>query len=111
MRDIEDRKKIEEELRQYTFRLEELARRRAQTIVELEQKKAHMEKLAALGEMAASIAHEINNPLAGVKNAVRLVQDDNQLHVSSQELLQLVDKEIIRIGNLLQQMHQLCRPP
>lgn len=111
MRDIEDRKRIEEELRQYTVRLEELARRRAQTIVDLEQKKAHMEKLAALGEMAASIAHEINNPLAGVKNAVRLVQDDNQLHSSSQELLQLVDKEIVRIGKLLQQMHQLCRPP
>lgn len=110
MRDIEDRKQMEQALREHSIQLEELANRRAVTIIELEKKKLHTQKLAAMGEMAASIAHEINNPLAGVKNAIKLVGDEKRLGSQSRELLLCIDKEIDRIAKLVQQFHQLCRP-
>jgi PAS domain S-box-containing protein len=110
MRDIADRKQMEQALREHSLHLEELASRRALTIVELEKKKIHTQKLAAMGEMAASIAHEINNPLAGVKNAIKLVGEESTLGSPSRELLVCVNKEIDRIAKLVQQFHQLCRP-
>lgn len=110
IRDIEDRKRMEDALRHHSIQLEELANRRAQTILDLEQKKSHMQKLAALGEMAASIAHEVNNPIAGMKNAIRLVLDTPNISNSSHELLTCVDREIDRIASLMRQINRLCRP-
>ena len=110
MRDIADRKRMEQALREHSLQLEDLANRRALTIVELEKKKLHHQKLAAMGQMAASIAHEINNPLAGVKNAIKLVGQEPTLGDSARDLLGCVNKEIDRIAKLVQQFHQLCRP-
>jgi len=110
MRDISDRKQMEEELRANSSRLEELASQRAIKIIQLEQRRLHTQKLASLGEVAASIAHEINNPLAGIKNAIWLVRQDSQTTEPSRELLKCVDDELNRIAKLLQQINQLCRP-
>lgn len=110
MRDIGDRKRMEDRLRVHSQELEALAELRSRRIVELEQRRSRIEKLAALGEMAAQVAHEINNPIAGIKNAIRLVADEGNLPAASSSLLELVDREIGRIAGLLQQLNQLCRP-
>lgn len=43
---------------------------------ELERQLLHSERLASVGRLAAGIAHEINNPLAGMTNYLRLLEDD-----------------------------------
>lgn len=110
MRDICDRKALEEEKTKYNIHLEELAQARASQIVELRNKQIQNEKLAALGVIAAKVAHEINNPMAGIKNAIRLIQDENQLSVDALEMFRLVDNEIERIIRILRQLYQLYRP-
>jgi signal transduction histidine kinase len=109
-RDIGDRKAVENELKGYTNYVEELAAIRAQKIVDLEKHRMSLEKLASLGTMAAAIAHEINNPIAGIKNAIRLITDTQSVSEGNASLLCSVDREIDRIAALLSQMHQLCRP-
>jgi len=53
------------------------------------------------------VAHEINNPLAGLRNAFELIKANLDPGHPHFELLELIDREIERVGTIVHQMHQL----
>jgi PAS domain S-box-containing protein len=61
------------------------------------------EKLAATGRLAASIAHEINNPLEAVTNALYLALQDPALPPDTRELLETADDELARVSQITTQ--------
>ncbi|MFC6645620.1 ATP-binding protein [Granulicella cerasi] len=61
------------------------------------------EKLAATGRLAATIAHEINNPLEAVTNLVYLCKTDPTIPTSVQRLLETADNELARVSQIAQQ--------
>jgi PAS domain S-box-containing protein len=61
------------------------------------------EKLSAAGRLAASIAHEINNPLMSVTNALYLAMQDPALPSSAMEHLKLADQELKRVSHIATQ--------
>jgi len=65
-----------------------------------EQALRRSEQLAAAGRLAASIAHEINNPLEAVTNLLFLAKSDQGLSTSSKELLEIADKELQRLSHI-----------
>ena len=79
-------------------RLRELERRR------LEQVLFDSEKLAATGRLAASIAHEINNPLEAVQNALYLLQKSMTSAAADRQYLEIASRETQRMSRILRQM-------
>jgi PAS domain S-box-containing protein len=79
-------------------RLRELERRR------LEQVLFDSEKLAATGRLAASIAHEINNPLEAVQNALYLLDKQFGDDPSKRQYLDIAARETQRMSRILRQM-------
>jgi PAS domain S-box-containing protein len=65
-----------------------------------EQALRRSEQLAAAGRLAASIAHEINNPLEAVTNLLFLAKNDVSLSSTSKDLLEIADKELQRLSHI-----------
>ena len=65
-----------------------------------EQALRRSEQLAAAGRLAASIAHEINNPLEAVTNLLFLAKNDVALSQTSRDLLEIADKELQRLSQI-----------
>ncbi len=108
--DISERKRMEEQIRRHAEELEQLVEERTKRIRLLEQQRAESEKLAATGRMSARIAHEINNPLAGIKNSFLLVKDGIPTTHRYYDYVRRIETEIERIARIVRQMFDLYRP-
>ena len=85
-------------------RLRELERRRLQQVL------FETEKLAATGRLAASIAHEINNPLEAVQNALYLLGGAVKSDAAEYKYLEIARNETQRMSRILRQMLGFYRP-
>jgi len=69
------------------------------------------ERLAAMGQLSASLAHEIRNPLASLKGSMPILTEGIPSEDSRQEFVQIVEKEIQRLEGLTGQFLNYAKPP
>jgi PAS domain S-box-containing protein len=68
--DITERKNLQNKLAQYSQRLEEIVQKRTDQLKKTQADLLKSERLAAIGELAGMIGHDLRNPLTGIKNSV-----------------------------------------
>lgn len=99
---------LEEAKRHYALSLEAEVRSATRALLEQQAELARSERLAAVGELAAGIAHELRNPLAGIQiscsNLRNEVQDADQV-----TRLSLVIDELKRMARLLNELLNLSK--
>ncbi len=113
--DITERKRAEEKLKEYAERLEEMVGERTKELREAQEQLVRREKLAMLGQLAGSVAHELRNPLGAISNAtfyIKMVLPDveetikehldiivEEVHESDRIISDLLDFSRTRIPN------------
>ena len=85
-------------------RLRELEQRR------VERQLFESQKQAAVGRLAATVAHEINNPLEAIKNALHLVVSDLAADDPNHRFLEIASQETDRVSRIIRQMLGFYQP-
>jgi two-component system NtrC family sensor kinase len=81
------------EITQWTRTLEQRVERKSRELEQAHHSLLHSEKLASVGKLAATVAHEINNPLFGILTNARLARKNvDQAELSAESKLKLVGK-------------------
>jgi two-component system sensor histidine kinase PilS (NtrC family) len=75
----------------------------------LEAKVRAADRLAAIGELSASIAHEIRNPLAAISGSVEVLKKELEVSQENAQLMALIVKESDRLSRILSEFLQYAR--
>ncbi|MFQ5717693.1 MAG: PAS domain S-box protein, partial [Nitrospinales bacterium] len=91
-RDITERKRAEERLKKSREQL------------------VHAEKLSAIGKLAASMAHEFNNPIYGIRNVLEQIEERIPMNDAYKEMAGLAVRECNRVAELIWKLQDFDRP-
>ncbi len=75
----------------------------------LQERLTRTEKLALVGELAATVAHEINNPLDGLQNGVRIIRRNPDNLEQTRQLLDLMEAGLYRIEMIVRRLLAMSR--
>jgi len=91
--------------------LSEQTRKSRRELWAMEDQVRRVEKMAAVGEMAAGLAHEIKNPLAAMTGSIQILRDGVRLDPDHDRLMHIVLREADRLSSLVNNFLLFARPP
>ena len=99
-----------QELKTFSQQMEEKIQQTTADLRKTEAQLIRSEKLAALGELAAGIAHEIRNPLTSINILIHSLTENFPPETAHHEDLQVIEEEISRINEIVDQFLRFARP-
>ena len=105
-----------DELQNWSQQLEYKVLKKSEELSEMQNELIHVERIASLGKLSSSVAHEINNPLSGVLTYTKLVHKQLQrLNVKEDEkapmlkYLKVIEEETKRCGDIVKGLLDFSR--
>jgi signal transduction histidine kinase len=83
--------------------------RETQVLIEVEEQLSAAQKLSALGQLSASLAHEIKNPLSSIKGTAEILLDEFPKDHPKREFVEILLKETTRLNNTVEEVLQFSR--
>jgi len=81
-----------------------------EVLFQTEEQLRRADRLSALGELSAGMAHEIRNPLGSIKGAAEILKDDYGSDAPQQEFIGILLKETDRLNKIVQEFLDFARP-
>ncbi len=104
------------ELEDWSQQLEDKVQKKSEELTEIQKELIHVERMASLGKLSSSVAHEINNPLSGVLTYTKLVQKQlNNLEFNVKDkdpmlkYLKVIEDETKRCGSIVKGLLDFSR--
>ncbi|MEJ2203593.1 MAG: ATP-binding protein [Gemmatimonadota bacterium] len=112
----EDLDRMQSELTEWSHKLEHKVIEKTSELRAVQGQVLHMEKMASLGKLSATVAHEINNPISGILTYSRLIEReladeplDPERYEELERYLHLVQRECVRCGKIVQNLLSFAR--
>jgi signal transduction histidine kinase len=99
-----------QELKTFSQQMEEKIQKTTADLRKTEAQLIRSEKLAALGQLAAGIAHEIRNPLTSINILIHSLTENLPTKNSHWEDLKVIEEEILRINEIVDQFLRFAKP-
>jgi signal transduction histidine kinase/putative methionine-R-sulfoxide reductase with GAF domain len=99
-----------QELKAFSLQMEEKIQKTTADLRKTEAQLIRSDKLAALGQLAAGIAHEIRNPLTSINILIHSLTENYPAGNSSREDLKVIEEEINRINEIVDQFLRFAKP-
>lgn len=91
--------------------LAEQTRKTKKELIAMQERVKRFEKLAAMGEIAAGMAHEIKNPLASISGSIQLLRENIRNNPYQDRLMRIILREADRLSSLVNDFLMFSRPP
>ena len=106
------RKKVEEAVQHYSERLEAMVEERTRELRAAQENLVRREKLATLGQLAATVSHELRNPLATIRISVSSVEEKTRgKELGVERALERIQRNVTRCDNIISELLDFTRIP
>ena len=111
VQDVTDRKAAEQELESYRTHLEELVAERTAQLEAAQEELVQKGRLAVLGQLTATVSHEIRNPLGTIANSLYLLKDalSGDTHAHLARPLMLAERNVERCDGIISDLLDFSR--
>jgi two-component system, sporulation sensor kinase E len=110
-KDITERKQMQKKLEEYSQQLEELVEKRTSQLREAQEKLIKNERLAAIGQVASMVGHDLRNPLTGIAGATYYLKKklESEADKTIMEMLVLIEKDIEHSNRIISDLLEYSR--
>ncbi|MEM3609115.1 MAG: PAS domain S-box protein [Candidatus Bathyarchaeia archaeon] len=102
-RDVTEREQMREKLEEYSRRLETLVEERTKQLREAQERLLRAERLAAIGQVAAMVGHDLRNPLTSIAGAAYYLKKKlwQNMDTKAKKMLRIIERDVEYSNNVL----------